>query len=221
MGHSWGKATHMALPGRTFIARHGETVFNKSARMQGDALDSPLTRTGFLQADAMGAGLAQWLGTAQALRLYVSPSGRALQTLAVVCHHIGHDWFEAERDDRLKEIDVGAWAGRTYAEIIAEQGDILDRPNKLFSVRPPGGEFYPEIAKRLASWIEDVRGDGSDRLIIMHGMSSRVLRGLLLGLDPDPVYGAPIAPSLSQGTIVMIGHGEEKIIHSGDGGELA
>ncbi len=211
----------MALHGRTFIARHGETVFNASARMQGDLLDSPLTRTGFVQADAMGAGLARWLGTAQSLRLYVSPSGRALQTLAVICHHIGHDWFEAERDDRLKEIDVGTWAGRSYAEIIAEQGDIVDRPNQLFSVRPPGGEFYPDMAVRLSRWIADVRGDGSDRLIVMHGMSSRVLRGLLLGLDPDPVYGAPIAPSLAQGTMVMIGNGEEKIVVHGEGGERA
>ncbi len=211
----------MTLHGRTFIARHGETVFNAAARMQGDTLDSPLTRTGFLQADAMGAGLAKWLGTAQSLRLYVSPSGRALQTLAVVCHHIGHDWFEAERDERLKEIDVGAWAGRTYAEIIADQGEILDRPNKLFSVRPPEGEFYPEIAARLSAWIADAGREGSDRLVIMHGMSSRVLRGLLLGLAPDPVYGAPIAPSLAQGTMVMIGNGEEKIIAQGEGGERA
>ncbi|MFM9977559.1 MAG: histidine phosphatase family protein [Sphingomonadaceae bacterium] len=209
------------LPGRTFIARHGETVFNKAQRMQGDALDSPLTRTGFVQADAMGAALAKWLGTAQALRLHVSPSGRALQTLAVVCHHIGHDWFEAERDDRLKEIDVGAWAGRTYAEIIAEQGEIVDRENRLFSVRPPGGEYYPEIAERLSAWIAGLAQQRGDRLVIMHGMSSRVLRGLLLGLAPDPAYGAPIAPSLTQGTLVMIGNGEEKVICDGAGTHLA
>lgn len=202
----------MTLPGRTFIARHGETIFNKAARMQGDAIDSPLTRTGFMQADAMGVALAKWLGTAQSLRLYVSPSGRALQTLALVCHHIGHDWFEAEHDARLKEIAVGGWEGRLYADVIAEQGEILDRDAMLFSVRPPGGEYYPEIAARLNDWIAEAALAGGDRLVIMHGMSSRVLRGLLLGLDPDPVFGAPIAPGLPQGTLVMVGGGEEKII---------
>jgi glucosyl-3-phosphoglycerate phosphatase len=211
----------MTLPGRTFIARHGETVFNKAARMQGDAIDSPLTRTGFMQADAMGAGLAKWLGTAQALRLYTSPSGRALQTMAVVCHHLRHDWFEAEHDARLKEIAVGAWEGRLYADVIAEQGEILDPDAMLFTVRPPGGEFYPDIAARLNDWIADAARAGGDRLVIMHGMSSRVLRGLLLGIEPDPVYGAPIAPGLPQGTLVMIGNGEEKIICDGRGTELA
>jgi glucosyl-3-phosphoglycerate phosphatase len=218
---AWNMNAIMALPGRTFIARHGETVFNAAARMQGDAIDSPLTRTGFLQADAMGAGLAKWLGTTQSLRLYTSPSGRALQTLAVVCHHLRHDWFDAEHDARLKEIGVGAWEGRLYAEVIAEQGEILDRDAMLFSVRPPGGEFYPEIAARLNDWIGDAGREGGDRLVIMHGMSSRVLRGILLGLETDPVYGAPIAPPLTQGTMVMIGNGEEKIIVQGSSGDHA
>jgi glucosyl-3-phosphoglycerate phosphatase len=212
--------TQMTLAGRTFIARHGETVFNKAARMQGDAIDSPLTRTGFMQADAMGAGLAKWLGTSQALRLYSSPSGRALQTMAVICHHLRHDWFEAEHDARLKEIAVGAWEGRLYADVIAEQGEILDRDAMLFTVRPPGGEYYPDIAARLNDWIADAGRSRGDRLVIMHGMSSRVLRGLLLGLEPDPVFGAPIAPGLPQGTLVMIGNGEEKVICDGRGTEL-
>ena len=202
----------ITLQGRIFIARHGETVFNAAKRMQGDQLDTPLTRTGFAQADAMGAALAKWLGTRQALSLWSSPSGRALQTLAVIAEHIGGDWHGATQDRRLQEIDVGDWAGRTYAEIMAEQGDILDPHIALFSARPPGDEWYDDIAARLQSWIDDTAHMHGDRLVIMHGMSSRVLRGMLLGLPIDPLWKAPIAPSLPQGTIVMIGNGQEKII---------
>lgn len=211
----------MSIQGRIFIARHGETVFNAAKRMQGDHIDTPLTRTGFAQADAMGSALAAWLGTAQALHLWSSPSGRALQTLAVICEYIDGDWHGAHRDARLQEINVGDWAGRTYAEIMAEQGSILDPHDALFSVRPPGGEWYDEIAARLQSWIDDTASIRGDRLVIMHGMSSRVLRGMLLGLEPDPVWKAPIAPSLPQGTMVMIGNGEEKIIRRGGGVEHA
>ena len=57
----------------------------------------------------------------------------------------------------------------------------------------------------------------ADRLVIMHGMSSRVLRGMLLGLPVDPLWKAPIAPSLPQGTMVMFGNGEEKIVRLGGG----
>ena len=207
----------MTLQGRIFIARHGETVFNAAGRMQGATQDTPLTRAGFAQADAMGAALAHYLGTKQSLRLYSSPSGRALQTLAIVAEHIGEDWHQATQDARLMEIDVGAWGGRTYAEIIAEQGEIMDRAASLFSVRPPGGEWYDQIATRLNAWIADTQSDRGDRLVIMHGMSSAVLRGILLGLPVDPRFGAPIAPRVSQGTLVMIGNGAETIVKAGGG----
>jgi probable phosphoglycerate mutase len=205
----------MTLPGRTFIARHGETVFNAARRMQGDMLDTPLTRTGFAQADAMGAALADHLGPSPELALWSSPSGRALQTLAIIAEHLGADWHGAARDPRLQEIDVGEWAGRTYAEIMADQGDIVDPHIALFKVRPPGGEWYDDIARRLQGWIEAAAGDARDRLVIMHGMSSRVLRGILLGLSVDPHWRAPIAPSLPQGTIIMIRNGQEEIVHLG------
>ena len=39
---------------RLFIARHGETIFNLAGRIQGDHVHTPLTRTGFAQADEMG-----------------------------------------------------------------------------------------------------------------------------------------------------------------------
>ena len=207
----------MTLQGRIFIARHGETVFNAAGRMQGATQDTPLTRMGFAQADAMGAALATYLGTKQALRLYSSPSGRALQTLAIVAEHIGEDWHEATHDSRLMEIDVGAWGGRTYAEIIAQQGEIIDHEASLFSVRPPGGEWYDEIAVRLKAWIDDTRRERGDRLVIMHGMSSAVLRGILLGLPVDPRFGAPIAPRVPQGSLVMIGNGAETIVKAGGG----
>jgi glucosyl-3-phosphoglycerate phosphatase len=207
----------MTLQGRIFIARHGETVYNAAGRMQGSEQDTPLTRAGFAQAEAMGAALATYLGTKQSLRLYSSPSGRALQTLAIVAEHIGEDWHQAAQDARLFEIDVGAWGGRTYAEIIAEQGEIMDPEASLFSVRPPGGEWYDDIAARLNAWIADTRGDRGDRLVIMHGMSSCILRGILLDLPVDPRFNAPIAPRVAQGTLVMVGNGAETVVKAGGG----
>lgn len=208
----------MTVRGRFFIARHGETVFNAAGRMQGDAMDTPLTRAGFAQADAMGEGLARFLGDgSRPAHLWASPYGRALQTLAIVCEHIGADWHAARRDQRLAEINVGRWGGRSYAEIIAEQGEIVDRGCGLFSVRPPDGEWYDEIGARLTRWLDAHGGEDGDKLIVMHGMSSRVLRGLLIGLDVEPRWSAPIAPGLAQGTMVMIEAGLEHVIHLGAG----
>lgn len=212
------KMVDMMLQGRIFIARHGETVFNAAARMQGQHhVHTPLTSRGFAQADEMGRSLAQFLGTRQALTLWSSSAGRALQTLAIITEHIGADWHETQADDRLQEIDVGDWSGRSYAEIEREVGPIMDRTRSLFTVQAPGGESYSDVAARLSSWIADTANTRGDRLVLMHGMSSRVLRGLLLDLPVDPHFGAPIADSLPQGTMVMIGNGVEKIIVAGGG----
>lgn len=211
----------VTLHGRTFIARHGETVFNARRRMQGQQhVHTPLTSLGFDQATDMGMGLAAWLGTTQALELWSSTAGRALQTLAIIAEHIGADWHEHHADDRLQEIDVGDWSGRSYAAIEAQSGPILCRDTGLFTVVPPGGESYTDVAARLTGWIDDQAGRQVDRLVVMHGMSSRVLRGLLLGLEPDPRFGVPIAPGLPQGTMTMFGGGEEKIIHASRAGDI-
>ena len=204
----------MTLHGRTFIARHAETVFNASARMQGMEAHTPLTRTGFRQAEAMGETLKDWLGTHQTLQLWSSNAGRTLQTLAVIAEHIGADWHQAHTDARLNEIDVGEWVGRYYADIERDIGRFVDFEAGLFTVAAPGGENYADVAERLKSWIADQRGSHEDRLVVTHGMTARILRGLLLGLPVDEKFGAPVASRIPQGSLVMIGGGEEKLIHT-------
>jgi glucosyl-3-phosphoglycerate phosphatase len=207
---------------RVFIARHGETVFNKIARMQGQAeVHTPLTWEGCVQAKMMGRSLANYLGADDRPQLWSSTAGRALQTLAIVAEEIDADWHRTQRDDRLLEIDVGIWSSRTYADISAEIGPIVDIEHKLFSVRPDGGEWYSDVAVRLSQWIAEQAFE-QDMLVICHGMTARVLRGLLLAHPPMERFGAPIAPSLPQGSMVMIRDGVEELINDGEGaGERA
>ncbi|MDB5714253.1 MAG: histidine phosphatase family protein, partial [Sphingomonadales bacterium] len=107
-----------ALNGKTWIARHGETVFNAGQRLQGDNLHTPLTRAGFAQADTMGRELLAVLGPKPALTLWASPTGRALQTLAVIAEHLELDWHGTRTDVRLSEIGMGSWGGRYYADVV-------------------------------------------------------------------------------------------------------
>lgn len=206
------------MAGRFFIVRHGETVFNASARMQGDTLHTPLTRAGFAQADAIGRALRAEIGPRPALELWASPTGRALQTLAIVAEHLELDWHSARTDPRLSEIDMGEWGGRSYADIAAEAGDFVDRSTLLFSRRAPGGEWYDGIAARLSEWLAGLEGE-ADRLVVMHGISSRVLRGLLLGLPERPECAAPVADGMPQGSIAAVEGGRERLLHRGSGGE--
>ena len=204
--------------GRDFIARHGETVFNAAGRMQGDGQPhTPLTRAGFAQADAIGTALRAELGVRPALTLWSSPAGRALQTLAVIAEHLELDWHQTRADPRLVEIGVGAWSGRHYADVIAEGGPVIDRATGLFARNAPDGEEYGAIAARLNGWLADTADDPGDRLVIMHGISSRVLRGLMTGAAVADVAGVPVAPALPQGSIVVVEDGRERVLHHGSG----
>ena len=199
---------------RYLIARHAETVYNAAARMQGQMGHTPLTRTGIAQAEAMGAALALLIDPAFPLDLWSSPSGRTLQTAGIVAEHLGRDFFDIRTDPRLLEIDVGEWQGRLYADIVAEQGEILDRQRRLFTVTAPGGETYVDIAARLGDWLASL-APHRDILLISHGQTLRVLRGLLSG--GEPFRDTVIATDSPQGTIFLIEDGRQRIVHEGQG----
>ncbi len=203
--------------GRDFVARHGETVYNVAGRMQGDHPHTPLTRAGFAQADAMGGALRELLGAKPKLTLWASTAGRALQTLAIIAEHLELDWHAAKTDPRLIEIGMGSWSGRYYRDVGAEYGEFVDRTHGLYSRPPEGGEWYDAIAARVSGWLADTDEDPGDRLVIMHGMSSRVIRGVMTGRDVLPGFDAPVAPNLPQGSIALIEHGRETIVHRGTG----
>ena len=206
---------------RIFIARHGETVFNAVGRMQGMDAHTPLTREGCEQAVRMGEALRSHIGDPAALTLMASPSGRTLQTLALVAAEIHADWHAHITDTRLREIDVGEWEGQYYADLFPDISALMDMEHKLFKQFAVQGEDYIAVAARVRDWIA-AQDFTQDMLVISHGMTARVLRGVLLGLPDMPGFGAPIAQSLSQGSMVTICDGTEELVISGDGsGEKA
>jgi len=201
---------------RFFIMRHGETVYNAARRLQANHIHTPLTRLGFEQALAMGEALRAELGEAPAVTLHISETGRALQTAAMVAEGLGIDWFAARRTDDLKEIDMGSWCGRLYDDVAAEVGPIVMADHLL---RPaPDGEDYPMIAARLGRWLEEARTMPGDHVVVMHGISSRVLRGMMVGSPVHPELGVPIAPSLVQGSIALVVDGRETVLFGSERG---
>ena len=210
--------THSHGMARLFIMRHGETVFNAARRLQGEEAHTPLTRQGVEQALAMGAVLRGALDEPDRAVLHASDTGRALQTAALVAETAGLDWFATRRSPLLRELGMGQWGGRPYAEVIAEQGPIIDADHLL---RPaPDGEDYPALAARLGRWLTQAAPHSGDHVIVAHGLTTRVLRGLLTGAPPHPTYAAPIAPGLTQGSIVVIEDGVEWVLHGAETGVL-
>ena len=99
-------------------------------------------------ATLVSSDLARAIATADALRL---PAPR-------LRHHPG-----------LREIHFGAWEGRTYAEVEAEDATIRafwDRPG---DVAPPGGESWDGLTARVHRALDDLlAGTTGDLVAVSH-----------------------------------------------------
>lgn len=162
-----------------FILRHGETVWNRSGRFQG-RLDSPLTEAGRRQALCQRDILRANGVVPDAI--YCSPQGRAQQTAALICD----EQCQIRLDDRLQEIDFGLWEGLTRDEVGKQTGDPA--ASGLWQFASPGGEDFAAISGRVADFLGDLLGPA---IVVTHGTTSQVMRGLCMGLDQAALLTLP------------------------------
>lgn len=132
-----------------FLARHGETTWNKDRRFQGQ-LDVELNDTGREQARQL-AEAAQDHGF---VALYASPLKRAKETADIVGAALG---LEVRTDERLKEGDVGDWQDRFKADIQRDEPDAWQAFMEAGEdFRFPGGESLGEQQERVIAALVDI-----------------------------------------------------------------
>ena len=179
----------MTLAAPLYMLRHGETAWNTERRMQGTR-NSDLTERGRAQAVAMGRALAAELARETGPTVFLrSPLGRTCQTSLIVGRELGLDPAQWRDDPRLAELSYGAWEGQSWKEIEVE------RPNALADWRadpqgfvPPGGESHFELRRRSAAVLADIAASSIRTVVVSHGVSGAVVRGLNLGLDARAMF---------------------------------
>ena len=145
-----------------YVARHGETDWNKSNRVLGRT-DAPLNETGLAQARE----LVRALHGISLRAVYTSPLRRAAEIGRMVAEDHG---LISQTDERLIEMDFGLLEG-------AQRDDpaYLAEKRKLFA-RYPGGESYFEAAARVYSFLDELKRAGGDGtvLVVTHNGICRV-----------------------------------------------
>ncbi len=164
-----------------YLLRHGETVWNRAGRFQGHG-DAPLTATGAAQARAMGERLGREGVAALQPRLISSPLYRAWQSAVLVAEALSLDPHAIELEPRLMEVGFGEWEGLTREEIKARaHPEWRARKADVWHHVPPGGESLAQLEARAEDWLGAHR-DSEPLIVLSHGLTSRVLRGLYLGV---------------------------------------
>lgn len=173
-----------------YFVRHGETDWNVAQRYQGRR-DIPLNATGRVQAERNGRMLRELLGAGTVSLDYVaSPLLRARETMEIMRRELRLPPEAYHTDERLAEIDYGHWEGHLWTELPqTDPQGFAARKADTWGWQPKGGESYRMLSQRVAGWLADVRRDA---VVASHGGVSRVLRGLILELQPAEIFALEV-----------------------------
>jgi phosphoserine phosphatase len=149
-----------------YVARHGETNWNRAGRYQGQQ-ESELTELGKRQAVA----LSDTLSPGRPGRIIASPLQRCVQTARPLALHLG---LEVETDARLLDIAHGTWEGRLKVELAREDPvRSLAWRTAPHTVRFDGGEALEDVASRWQSFVESFQSE-SDVVVVTHDEVVRI-----------------------------------------------
>lgn len=169
--------------------RHGQTDWNKQARLQGSQ-DIPINSTGERQAARNGRVLADWFKEAErnpgAFDFVSSPLQRCQHTMRLVRTAAGLEPIDAyATDPRLIEITFGDWEGSTLQELEQTSPQaVAARVADKWGFRPPNGESYHDLTQRVAPWLKSIE---RPTIAVSHGGVHRAVRGLLMGLEKQEI----------------------------------
>jgi glucosyl-3-phosphoglycerate phosphatase len=201
------------------LVRHGESEWNAAGILQGHG-GPGLTARGRAQATATARALARFHAGATAI--VRSDLVRVAETAAATEEILPA--LPVRIDERLRELDVGAWTGRSRTEVATTDADTFSAWARGEDVAAGGGETFAALRARVVAALDDVvaraRRDATDRiatvLVFTHGGPIRVAVAAGLGLPAGGHRGlesvgncavslldAPTAAALARGMALL------------------
>jgi broad specificity phosphatase PhoE len=143
--------------------------------------DEPIDPSGQAKASA----LAKELRRVDAA--WTSPALRARQTAEAL-------QLEATVDPALKDVDLGCWTGRSFADVLAAEPDAVAAWTSESDAAPHGGESVVVLLERVARWLDGLKQADERVVAVTHPAVIRA--AIVLGIDAKPMsfWRIDIAP---------------------------
>lgn len=162
---------------KIYFVRHGQTDFNKNNIVQGASIDAPLNKTGLLQAKAL---FSYYNKKVIFDKVYTSSLIRTKETVqSFIDLGIPYTPMSA-----LNEISFGIYDGTKHT---SDEKGVFNQIVKKWHqgethIKTEGGESPEELAEKQQEFIESVKQDKSENVLVcMHGRAMRVLLCQLMG----------------------------------------
>ncbi len=162
---------------RIYLIRHGEVEGAEDGRLLGRT-DTPLSERGIAQSRQ----LAERLAAVQLSAVYSSDLQRARTTAEIIAKG---SKLKVQESFGWREIDMGEWEGRTFAELQAVAPESVGRLfNDPASFRYPKGESFAAFTARVQGALNQllIHHDRGDVALVAHGGVNRAIVGTVLGM---------------------------------------
>ncbi|MCP4119929.1 MAG: alpha-ribazole phosphatase [Desulfobacteraceae bacterium] len=170
-----------------YLLRHGEITGASTKRFIGQT-DVGLSRAGLDQANFW----QKYFSGIHLDRVFSSPLSRAVHTAEIVS---GLARDQITLMEELKEINLGEWDGKTFQKIKEQfPGQWEKRGNDLTGYRPPRGESFSDLSKRILPVFRGISaGPTGNILIVAHAGVNRMILCSLLKKELEDLFIIPQA----------------------------
>jgi broad specificity phosphatase PhoE len=187
---------------KIYLVRHGQSTGNVTGTMLGWG-DHGLTARGRAEASAVAARLKP-LGP---MPVHCSDLPRTRQTAEIIAAgwRPPHSPPRVLADERLREIDLGEFDGRSWDEFNADEALAAAFACDLLGTYVPGGESLGEVAARVIAAFNDVVASAAMcACIVGHDGTIRAIVNHILNVPPERYYSLQTA------------HGGLSLLETGD-----
>lgn len=161
-----------------YLLRHGETTYNADGNRYCGRTDANLTEKGIVQAQRVSEALQGKKIDA----VYASPLQRAYRTAEIATG----GQLPVTQDQRLIELDFGAWEGKRRDEFIADAPELWDAWNADPATAPAGGtgDTATQVVQRVDDFFAEMQRhhNGQTIVVVAHNGVNRLYLAYKLGM---------------------------------------
>ena len=174
----------MEFKNKYFLLRHGQTIYQKNGTRINYSADADIALSITEEGEEMIKIAADSLKKEKINIIFASPALRTKQSAEIAAKILGIK--KINYDERLLDIKMGEFCGKTYEEY----EKFFFEKNERFTKRPKGGENWNDILARLKPFLNEVekKYKGEIILIVSHADPLWLLAGLLKGFDKNEQF---------------------------------